>query len=219
MVIAIDGPGGVGKTTVSRLVAHVLGYAHLDTGAMYRAATLAVLATDTDLDDVAAVVSVVAAANFDFSDGHTLLDGVDVSDQIRSEEVTAEVSEISAIAEVREILVARQRQWVEERQMSAVVEGRDIGTVVFPQALVKVFLTARPEVRAERRAGDPTADDRPVSEVAQDLARRDTFDSTRDVSPLRPADDAVEVDTSDVGIAEVVEQILELVAEAGADAE
>ena len=219
MVIAIDGPGGVGKTTVSRLVAGALGYAHLDTGAMYRAATLAALATDADLNDEAAVVSVVEAANFDFADGQTLLDGVDVSDQIRSDEVTAAVSAVSAIAAVREILVDRQREWVEERMMAAVVEGRDIGTVVFPQASVKVFLTARPEIRAQRRAGDMAVKDRPVAEVADDLARRDHTDSTRAASPLQAAEDANEVDTSDIDIAQVVERVLQLVAEAGSDPE
>lgn len=215
MVIAIDGPGGVGKTTVSQRVAERLGHAHLDTGSWYRAATLAVLTTGVDAEDEEAVVGIVDVARFDYHDGRVLLDGVDVSEQVRSQEVTDAVSEISAIALVRATLVARQREWVEERHGAAVVEGRDIGTVVFPAAQVKVFLTARPEVRAQRRAGDKMDNDKGVEEVADDLARRDRIDSTREASPLRPAPDATEVDTSDLAIEEVVDRVLELAGDAG----
>ena len=153
MIIAIDGPGGSGKTTVSRAVADRMALAHLDTGAFYRAATLAVLrASDGhDIPEDETVVSIVAAATMDFSDGSMTLDGEDVSEAIREDDVTAAVSRVSAIRYVRTLMVDRQRAWVAANGGSAVVEGRDIGTVVFPDADVKVFLTARPQVRAAGR--------------------------------------------------------------------
>lgn len=207
MVIAIDGPGGVGKTTVSRRVGEALGLAVLDTGAIYRAATLAVLRAGVDPADERSVVEVVGESAVRFDEGRTYLDGEDVSCAIRRDDVTGSVSEVSAFAGVRERLVALQRQWVEERGGAAVVEGRDIGTVVFPEASVKVFLTARPEIRAARRARQDGGED---AGVLADLARRDRADSGRAVSPLRPAHDAVVIDTSDIGIEEVVQRILEL---------
>ena len=210
-IVAVDGPGGAGKTSVSRGVAHRLGLAHLDTGAFYRAATIAAQRAGADVFDEPAVTVAVRAARFDFRAGRMLLDGTDVSDAIRSPEVTAAVSPVSAIPEVREVMVARQRQWVAERGGSAVVEGRDIGTVVFPDAAVKVFLTARPGVRAARRAAELPTGKAGVSDVEAQLERRDRFDSTRKAAPLRPAVDAVEIDTSDMTIAEVVDRIVGLV--------
>ena len=209
MIIAIDGPGGSGKTTVSRTVAERLDLAHLDTGAFYRAATLAVLrsAVNGALPDDDTIVSIVAGADLDFENGVMMLDDQDVSEAIRADAVTSAVSHVSAIRYVRTLMVDHQRAWVVERGGSAVVEGRDIGTVVFPDADVKVFLTARPEVRAARRAGETAG---PVSDIEKDLARRDEHDAQRTVSPLKAAEDAIEIDTSDLSIDAVVDLIVEL---------
>ncbi len=210
MVIAVDGPGGVGKSTVTRRLATVLGVEFLDTGATYRAATVAALRGNADLDDEQAVLAAVVASEIEYVDGIILLDGESVVAETRSEAVTKAVSAVSAFPSVREHVVAIQRRWVEQRGGAAVVEGRDIGTVVFPNAPVKVFLTASAEVRAQRRAGDAEAASLEVSDIVADLNRRDHLDSTRKTSPLRPADDAVEVDTSGLGIEEVVAAMLEL---------
>ena len=212
MVIAIDGPSGVGKSTVAFRVAEELELPHFDTGATYRAATVAVLEAGVAVDNVAAVLATVEPREIGFESGVITLDGRDISREARSEEVTAAVSAVSAIPELRAVVVGMQRLWVAGHGGRAVVEGRDIGTVVFPDARVKVFLTARPEVRAVRRAGDTEADGRHVDDVAADLRRRDHYDSTRKVSPLRPADDAVIIDTSELGIDQVVDEILCLVA-------
>lgn len=209
MIIAVDGPGGAGKSTVSRGVGERLGLPHLDTGAFYRAATLAALRAGVDPDDEAAVVGVVAGSDIDFEADVTFLDGADVSAAIRGEAVTGAVSAVSALPGLRALMVDQQRRWVEKRGGAAVVEGRDIGTVVFPKAHVKVFLTARPEVRAVRRAQElPQAE---VAEVSADLARRDRTDSQRATSPLRPAADAHEIDTSDLTVDDVVGRIVTLV--------
>ncbi len=206
MIIAIDGPGGSGKTTVSRSVAERLGLVHLDTGAFYRAATLAVLRHGGALSDDE-IVSLVAGLELDYDDGRMRMNGEDVSEAIRTDDVTAHVSRVSAIRYVRTLMVDRQRAWVARHGNDAVVEGRDIGTVVFPDADVKVFLTARPEVRAARRADETEGN---VTEVVEDLARRDSHDAQRTVSPLVPADDAIEVDTSNLGIHAVVDLVIEL---------
>lgn len=211
MVIAIDGPGGVGKSTVARGVALARGLHHLDTGSTYRAATVAVLRADVRPDDAPAVAHTVAGADISFVDDEVALAGVPVGDELRSAAVTASVSGVSAVSEVRAQIVEIQRDWVAVRGGSAVVEGRDIGTVVFPDALVKVFLTARPEVRAARRAGDAEAVGDDPRAVAFALAERDRKDSTRTVSPLRAAEDAVVIDTSDLSAGEVIGAVLELV--------
>ena len=211
MVIAIDGPGGVGKSTVASRVAGELGLPHLDTGATYLAATLAALDARAAIEDAGAVAAVVAAADIGYESGRTTLDGRDVTEAIRSPEVTAAVSPVSAIPEVRTLVVAVQRRWVADHGGRAVVEGRDIGTVVFPHAAVKVFLTARPEVRARRRAGDAETAGRAVRDIAAELARRDHLDSTREASPLQPAADAAIIDTSELGIDDVVAEIMGLV--------
>lgn len=204
-VIAIDGPGGSGKTTVSREVARRLKLPHLDTGAFYRAVTLAALRAGRPAD----LGSLAATLELEYEDGVMYLHGEDVSRAIREQAVTDYVSEVSAEPVVRSVMVDRQRRWVTERGGSAVVEGRDIGTVVFPDAAVKVFLTARPEIRAARRAGETRTED--LEQVASTLERRDRLDSSRAVSPLVAADDAVVIDTSDLTVREVADRIVQLV--------
>ncbi len=209
-VVAIDGPGGVGKSTVSRRVAEALGLPYLNTGAYYRAATVAVLRSGLDPDDGPAVAAEVGRRAFSFEAGRMFLDGEDVTEATRTPEVTAAVSAVAAHPEVREHMVAAQQGWMAAHGGQGVVEGRDIGTVVLPDAPLKVFLDARPEVRAARRAADREARGVDAGAVQADLARRDRIDSTRDASPLVAADDAVEIDTSDLGIDEVVERVLDL---------
>ncbi len=216
MVIAIDGPGGVGKSTVTRRLAKLLGVDFLDTGATYRAATVAALESGVDLGDEPAVLAAVRSREIAYEDGVILLDGVSIAAETRSEAVTKAVSPVSALPTVREHIVQIQRDWVADRGNNAVVEGRDIGTVVFPDAPVKVFLTAAAEVRAARRAGDAEAANLEVAEIVADLNRRDHADSTREASPLRPADDAVEIDTGAMDVEQVVAAILDLVAAARA---
>lgn len=221
-VIALDGPSGSGKSTVARAVARRLGWRYLDTGATYRAATLAVLRAGTDLSDDGAVAKTVGEAvivvSTDPDRPGTTLDGDDVSAVIRGAEVTAAVSAVSAVPEVRVQMVALQRELAGSD--GAVLEGRDIGTAVFPDAPVKVFLDASPEVRASRRAGDADpgvqAEGSDVlTRVAADLARRDQLDSTRATSPLQPADDALQLDSSTLDPDAVVDRVLALAADAG----
>ena len=207
LIVTLDGPGGTGKSTVSRVVAHKAGLPHLDTGAFYRAATLAVLDSGVDPSDGTEVLKVVSRARLAQESGRMYLNGRDVSIEIREEEVTAAVSAVSAHPEVRKRLVDVQRAWAESHG-GGVVEGRDIGSVVFPDATVKVFLDASPEVRARRRAletGEAEA------AVLEDLSRRDRLDSTRVASPLIIPDGAVVIDTSDLTFDEVVDEVLVLI--------
>lgn len=216
-VVAIDGPAGTGKSTVAGQLAQRIGAHYLDTGAMYRAATLAVLRAGVDPDDAAGVEEAVAPLEIrlvqDGEDTVVYLDGEDVSREIRTDAVTAAVSAVSANSAVREKLVALQQRHADGAFL--VVEGRDIGTVVFPNAALKVFLTATPEARAQRRhrqnldAGRPSE----VAAVLESVNRRDHLDSTRTVSPLRAADDAVQVDTSEMTLNEVLDRLSELVGE------
>ena len=215
-VVAIDGPGGSGKSTIARGVARALGWPVLDTGAMYRAVTFAALEQRVPLDDEKACARIAAEHTIAVDDGITMIDGRDVSDEIRGPRVTAAVSTVSAHPSVRTVLVARQRAWLAEHG-AGVVEGRDIGTVVFPAAPVKVFLTASDEERARRRQRDEAASERPVAveAVQTALARRDALDRARSVSPLRPADDAVVVDTTSRTVDEVVGELVERARVAG----
>lgn len=209
-VVAVDGPSGSGKSTVSRAVADDLGLEVLDTGAMYRAVTQAALERALDLDDGAALGALAHAVRIEVGEV-VLLDGRDVSADIRGPAVTGAVSAVSAHPQVREVLVARQREWAEVRG-GGVVEGRDIGTVVFPDAPLKIYLTADEEERARRRQRDEAAAarDTDVASVADALARRDLLDSTRPASPLAAADDAVVVDTTAMTRDEVVDHVVAL---------
>lgn len=225
--VALDGPSGSGKSTVARGVARRLGWRYVDTGATYRAVTLAVLRSGVDLADHAAVTDVARRADVSLSTDPdrpgTLLDGVDVSGEIRGPAVTAAVSAVSAVPAVRKLLVELQRSLAGAD--GAVAEGRDIAAVVLPEAAVKVYLDASPEERARRRAGDADAGvssgpvQRDATElqraVAADLARRDALDSGRAVSPLSVADGAVVLDSSGLSADDVVERVLDLVRAAG----
>ncbi|HUL98865.1 MAG TPA: (d)CMP kinase [Mycobacterium sp.] len=216
--IAIDGPAGTGKSSVSKALARALGARYLDTGAMYRIMTLHMLRAGVDVTDPDAVAA--ASSDVPLSVGHDpdreccFLGGEDVSLVIRSEEVTRTVSAVSAVPAVRRRLVELQRQ-LAAGEGSVVVEGRDIGTVVLPDADVKFFLTASAETRAGRRNDQNIAtglgDD--YDAVLADVRRRDHLDSTRAVSPLRPADDAIVVDTSEMSETEVVEHLVNVVKE------
>jgi len=194
MLIAIDGPAGAGKSTVARAVADALGFTYLDTGAMYRCIALAELRGAAD----------PLTCEIGLGDRVTL-DGEDVSGEIRTPEVSARASQVASRPEVRAALVDRQRELIAAGDY--VAEGRDIGTVVAPDAELKVFLTASPEERARRRAAETGAD---VAEVLAAQIERDERDATREHSPLHAADDAVEVDTTGLSIDEVVERIVEL---------
>ena len=208
-VVALDGPSGTGKSTVARRLAGRLGARYLDTGAMYRAATLAALRGGADLADAVAITEAVERAHIDISTDpekvSIQLDGEPVDEPIRSAGVTDAVSAVSAVPAVRAIVVAQQRELIGEGGI--VVEGRDIGSVVWPPARPKVFLTASSQARAERRAAELALD---VESVATDIARRDGLDSTRAASPLIKAPDAIELDTTDLDIDEVVDRLAQL---------
>ena len=203
-VIAIDGPAGSGKSTVARRLAAYLGLDYLDTGAMYRAVTFAALRRGIDPADAGPVAELARVVDLDVTTDHVRVDGVDATIEIRGPEVSRAVSLVAANPEVRAELVRRQREWARERA-GGVLEGRDIGTVVFPDALLKAYLNARPEVRAERRAAEVSELD--YETVAADMARRDAFDQGREADPLRLADDAIELDTSDMTIDEIVAEL------------
>lgn len=209
-VVALDGPSGTGKSTVARRLATQLAARYLDTGAMYRAATVAVLRAGADLTDPVAIDRVVEGVKIEISTDpqnvSITLDGEPVDAEIRTGETTAAVSAVSAVPSVRALLVDAQRALIGDGGI--VVEGRDIGTVVWPTARPKVYLTASPEARARRRAGELHGD---VATVAADIERRDTLDSTRAASPLTQAEDAIAVDTTELDVDGVVARLVELV--------
>ena len=221
-VIAIDGPAGSGKSTVARAVADRLGLECLDTGAMYRGVAFAVLRAGGDPYDERFAATVARTIHMRLEGERVVVDGVDATVEIRGAAVTRAVSVVATNAAVRAEMVARQRQWA-RRRGGGVLEGRDIGTVVFPDADIKIHLVADPLVRAKRRArqsaagsedsantADPADDSATVASIAADLARRDRIDSTRRLNPLVVADDAVVIDTTDCTCDETVDQILEL---------
>ena len=203
-VIAIDGPAGSGKSTVARRLAERLGLDYLDTGAMYRAITFAALRRGIDPADTGPVAQLARAVDLEVTTEHVRVDGVDATIEIRGPEVSRAVSLVAANPEVRAELVRRQREWAYERS-GGVMEGRDIGTVVFPDAMLKVYLNARPDVRAERRAAEVS--DLDYETVAADMARRDAFDQGREADPLRRAEDAIQFDTSDISVDEIVDEL------------
>jgi cytidylate kinase len=209
-VVALDGPSGTGKSTVARRLAARLGVQYLDTGSMYRAATVAVLDAAIDPSDSERVAAEVGASTIEVSTSplhtHTRLNGRNVDVEIRSALVTAAVSAVSAVPAVRTKLVAQQREIIATGP--TVAEGRDIGSVVWPDAQLKVYLTASEQVRAQRRAAELGGAD--VHAIAESLRRRDGFDSGRAMSPLRRPDGSTEIDTSDLSIDEVVEVLTDL---------
>lgn len=206
LVIAIDGPAGAGKSTVGRALAERLGLAYLDTGAMYRAMTFAALRRGVPEGDLGEVAAMAPDVDIVLADGAVLVDGTDATAAIRGREVTEAVSQVAANPVVREVLVGRQRAWVAERG-GGVVEGRDIGSVVFPDARLKLFITASPRVRAERRVQETGGN---VDEIEAAIIIRDRKDSTREHSPLTETDDMIVVDTTGMTIDDVVSHILDL---------
>ncbi len=208
LIIAIDGPSGAGKGTVSRAVAARLHYTHIDTGAMYRAVAWKAMHDGVDPLDEAGVAAVGERAAFDLSDGRVVIDGHDVAQAIRTAEMDAAAAAVARHPAVRRVLVDRQRAM--GASGGVVMEGRDIGTVVFPGADVKIYLDASPEERARRRSTDAAhrASAGALSEIATALAERDRSDSTRPVSPLAMAADALHLETTGLGIDAVVDRVL-----------
>jgi cytidylate kinase len=211
-VIAIDGPSGVGKGTVARALAAALGYRHVDTGAMYRAVAWRSLQLGLDLDDEDAVLAVAQAALIEADGSRVVIDGTDVSAAIRTPDIDRATTRVARLPRVRAELVARQRALAEQGPI--VMEGRDIGTVVFPAAAVKIYLDASADERARRRAHDPAhsaAQTQDLARIAEAMRRRDENDRTRQASPLSIAADATVVDTTGIPASRVVDQVLAIV--------
>ena len=205
-VIAIDGPAGAGKSTVARALAERLALQYLDTGAMYRAVTFAAIRRNVPLDDTVAVADLARTVALEVDELGVRVDGVDATAAIRTPEVTGSVSKVAANSGVRTEMRERQQRWAQERG-GGVIEGRDIGSVVFPDAELKLYLTASPRVRAERRVAEAGGD---VDEIEQAIAARDHYDSTRADSPLTEAAGSTFVDTTGRTIPEVLDHILDL---------
>ena len=219
MIIAIDGPSGAGKSTLGKMLAKKLNSLYLDTGAMYRGVGLAVLRENVDFDDKVRVAEIARSSKIKLigepENLQILLNEKDVSVEIRSNDVGQAASIVSGVSEVRRILVEHQRTLGENSQNGAVLDGRDIGTVVFPKADVKFFLTAKPEARAKRRYAEDLEKER-ASSYEQTLAEinlRDERDVSREDSPLMIAEDAVVIDTSELDLSEVFEQMLQIITE------
>ena len=213
MIIAIDGPAGAGKSTIAKKVADSLGYVYIDTGAMYRAFTYELLTSSISLSDIEEINKVLEKTNIEFKNNEIFLNNLNVTNEIRSKNVTANVSAVSAIPQVREKLVNLQRKIASEN--NSILDGRDIGTVVFPNAELKIFLTASVKIRALRRYNELIAKDRniDINEIEAEIEKRDKLDSSRETSPLIKAADAIEIDTSDLSIDEVANTILKLAEE------
>ena len=210
--IAIDGPGAAGKSTIAKCLAKKLNYVHLDTGAMYRSTAYKALQNHISLEDEEAVCKMLENTKIQLAtDGSIFLDGEDVSDKIRTNEISLAASLVSKLANVRRMLVERQQEMAKEKGF--IMDGRDIGTVVLTDAEVKIYMTASPMARAKRRYDQNIAKNIPtgsIEEIAREIAERDLQDMTRENSPLKKADDAVEIDTSDMSIDEVTEYIYSL---------
>ena len=210
--IAIDGPGAAGKSTIAKCLAKKLNYVHLDTGAMYRSTAYKALQNQISLEDEAAVCKMLENTKIQLAtDGSIFLAGEDVSDKIRTNEISLAASLVSKLANVRRMLVERQQEMAKEKGF--IMDGRDIGTVVLKDAEVKIYMTATPMARAKRRYDQNIAKNIPtgsIEEIAREIAERDLQDMTRENSPLKKADDAVEIDTSDMSIEEVTERIYSL---------
>jgi cytidylate kinase len=209
LVVAIDGPAGAGKSTVAKALAEALKLKYLDTGAMFRAVTSLALSSGTDVHDEAGVSSVAETMDLVMEDGSVIANGIDVTADIRSIAVTNAVSTVAANPRVRSNMRDRQREW-SHLNSGGVIEGRDIGTVVFPDAVLKVYLTASPRVRAERRVAEAGGN---IDEIERSIAERDLKDSTRADSPLQESADSVLVDTSNRAIDEIVNSIVALVSD------
>jgi cytidylate kinase len=205
-VIAIDGPAGAGKSTIAKALAARLGLEYLDTGAMYRGVTFGALQAGLDLDHADAVARLAEAVELEVGERGVFVDGVDATAAIRGREVTGAVSKVAANSGVRAEMRRRQQEWAAERG-GGVIEGRDIGSVVFPDAELKLYLTASPRVRAERRVAEAGGD---VDEIEHSIAARDLLDSTRADSPLTEAAGSAIVDTTGLTIPEVLDRILQL---------
>ena len=206
--IAIDGPGGAGKSTIAKQVARALDIDYIDTGAMYRAVGYKLIRDNVDMYDEDALLAMLEATDIDFSGGKTLLDGEDISDRIRTQEISRKASECSALAPVRAKLVELQKKMGSTK--SVIMDGRDIGTVVLKDAELKIYLTASAEERAERRYKELLLKGEDISyeKVLADMQERDYNDMHREITPLRKADDAIELDTTGMSIDEVTEYIL-----------
>jgi cytidylate kinase len=212
LIIAIDGPSGAGKGTVAREIARRLGYKHLDTGAMYRAVAWKALYDRVSLENEDAVAEMAQSAALDVGPSSVVIDGHDVTTAIRTPEIDRAAAAAARLPKVREALVERQRK--EGEGGGIVMEGRDIGSVVFPNAEVKIFLDASPEERARRRAADPAhgvSRAAAAADVATEMAARDQSDRTRSSSPLKKTEGAIELDTTELSIEETVEQVLAIV--------
>ncbi|MFJ2819326.1 MULTISPECIES: (d)CMP kinase [unclassified Streptomyces] len=215
VIVAIDGPAGTGKSSTSKAVATQLGLSYLDTGAQYRAITWWMVTHEIDIDDPSAIAAVAGkpeiVSGTDPAAPTITVDGIDVAGPIRTQEVSSRVSAVSAVPEVRTRITELQRAVAAGAARGIVVEGRDIGTTVLPDADLKIFLTASPEARAARRSGELKGSD--VAATREALLQRDAADSSRKTSPLAKADDAVEVDTTDLTLAQVIECVVTLVEE------
>lgn len=208
MIIAVDGPAGAGKSTISKLIAKKLNINYIDTGAMYRAVTYKCLSEGVDVKNEAAVIEVAKRTDIDFRDNNVYLDSKVVNEEIRTREVSANVSDVAKIKEVRYLMVDVQREIGTRNDV--ILDGRDIGSYVFPNADYKFFLVATPEERGRRRYKElcEKGFEGTLEEIIKDIEKRDEIDSNREFAPLKKADDAIEIDTTGLGIDEVVETVV-----------